>query len=173
MTISRRTALIGIGASGAALFMPAGSAAANLVRENWPVFKPIFARHWSGYGRTGTAGTADGQLAISLEVDLSPDDAMRINGRLQMTSNWESGTYSATYAINGYCWGTENAAGVLIENTALRSGDSLPPELYWQGLTGKLGLFRANGKEDSWLLDGTLYGTRDGNAFDVQLGDNH
>lgn len=158
-------------AGGASLILPFRPALANLATDNWPVLRPLLARHWQGYGQAQSAGTESGTITLKLEVDFNPDADMRINGRLRMTSRWVTGTYTATHAIRGYCWGSDEAVGVLIEDSSMVAGDSLPPELYWQGLTGKLQLFSERGTADSWLLSGSLYGTRDSNAFETQLSD--
>ncbi|MFM5895176.1 MAG: hypothetical protein ACKOQM_12205 [Novosphingobium sp.] len=169
MRFSRRDL---IGAAGAALlFGRAGRARAGLASDHWGELRQILARHWNGGGVTKTAGTTDGELGLDLSLDLVPDDDMRFSGRLRMTSRWDTGTYSATYAISGYCWESGDAIGVAIENASLSSSDSLPSNLYWQGLTGKLRLYIRQGSAGHWLLDGTLYGTRDNNAFETQLSD--
>jgi hypothetical protein len=171
MILSRRNALIGLGLSGTALLIPSSPARADLATENWPVLRPLLARHWQGFGQTQSAGTENGKLTLALAVDLGPGADMRINGRLRMTSQWQTGTYTAVYGLGGYCWGTNDEVGVLIDRAIFESGDSLPEQLYWQGLTGKLHLARERGSETGLLLSGTLYGTQDGNAFETQLSD--
>jgi hypothetical protein len=171
MQLTRRNL---IGSAGALLLASrAGRARGGLASEHWGELRQIFARHWHGGGIASSAGTADGKLGIQLDVDLTPDDDMRFSGQLQMRSAWETGTYTARYAISGYCWSEDPAVGIYIEQTSLSSADDLPSNLYWQGLTGKLRLYVQQGAEGHWLLDGTLYGTRDSNAFETQLADHY
>jgi len=170
MNLTRRNALTGLAVTSASLVLP-GRANANLATENWSALRPLLARHWQGYAQTRTANTEGGELTLKLQVDLTPSDDMRFSGRLAMTSRWDTGTYSAVQAIRGYCWGTDDAVGVQIESSSLVSGDSLPDNLYWQGLTGQLRLYSERGNEGHWLLSGNLAGTRDGNSFETQLSD--
>lgn len=171
MDISRRSL---IGATGALLLMSrAGQARASIASEHWGEFRQIFARHWHGGGIASSEGTENGKLPLELDIDLIPDDDMRFSGQLQMRSRWDTGTYTARYAISGYCWSEDSATGIYIEQTSLFTADDLPSNLYWQGLTGKLQLYIQQGAEGHWLLDGTLYGTRDSNAFHTQVADHY
>lgn len=167
--LSRRKMITGTGAL--VLTVGAGAAKANLATENWSTLRPLFARHWHGYGQTTTANTESGRLTLEMQVDLNPNDQMLIDGRLQMSSRWDTSSYSAVFAIGGYCWGTETMVGAYIERCNLISGDPLPENHFWQGLTGSLQLYAEPGSTDHWMLDGVLSGIRDGLAFKTQLSD--
>lgn len=169
MHLSRRKMIAATGAT--ALAARAGIARANALEQYWDQLRPRFARHWTGGGIAQTGATESGKLMLVLEVDFNPQSDMRIDGTLRMKSRWQTGTYEATYGIRGYCWGDGNDTGVRIEETWLRSADSLPEGLFWQGLTGSLQFYHESGTDDHWLFKGWLSGTQDGLRFETQLSD--
>lgn len=167
MQVDRRTFVAGTGALGLAAL--SGSANASLLSENWDTLRRIFALHWRGGATTPSEFVQGGEFGTNLEFDFGPGQDMTFSGSYDLTTIWEHSTYRGTYAIQGYFWGYDNSLGVSIEQAVLRRGDSLPRELFWQGYTGRLELFRSKNTENRWLLDGTLRGTVDGAGYRTQL----
>ncbi|MFM5916074.1 MAG: hypothetical protein ACKOOL_00915 [Novosphingobium sp.] len=170
MQISRRNLIAG--GAALAIFGQSRTAQASLVSDNWQGLTEILGKSWHGGGITHSAGTEGGKLTLQLGLSIQANADYTIGGTLSMTSRWDTGTYSARYRIRGYVTNTdEPAIFVVIESATFESGDDLPSNLFWQGLTGNLRLYTESGNSGHWVLSGDLFGTRDGNKFESQFAD--
>lgn len=167
LSLSRRK-LLG-GTIALTLLGRGGLAQAYTLQESMPALRELLGRHWSGQASTPTSATQSGELVIGLDYDFNLSDDASFTGTCRITSNWDSTTYRASYDISGNVWGSGSSFGLTIANTSLRSGDSLPSTLYWQGLTGSLNLYQNSDGSGKVFMQGTLTGTVGGDKFTTQL----
>lgn len=169
MLLSRRTAFAGTGATILAAW--ASKAQASLLDDNWAYARQVLSKHWRGSGSASFSNLQGGKLTVGMDIDLNIADNKSFSGTFRLTSQWPDATYRAVYGITGNCWGEDSRIGINIVNARMEQADSLPKNLYWQCMIGRLQLYRQSGSEDGWLLDGTLYGTQSNDAFETQLSD--
>lgn len=169
MQFTRRNMIAGTGSLG--LIALSGTARASMLTDHWGQVRRIFGRHWSGGATTPNSYIEGGEFGTNLEFDFGPADDMTFSGSYSLKTIFEGSTYRGTYNIQGYFWGNDTDLGVNIERATLARGDSLPSQLFWQGYTGQLELYKSKGTADDWLLDGTLRGTVDGAGYRTNLSD--
>jgi hypothetical protein len=169
MQFDRRTMLAGT--AGAVLAMQAEPGLAAVPDNYAPLMRRVMGLRWRGLARLETSTIEGGALISTVVMSFSLSGDWTFQGQLLEAVQLDGQQYRSRSTIWGFCWVTNDIAGLTITRMRTDSGDRLPGNVAWGTSTGDFRFANDSDRPGHFALSGNMRNDSNGQLIKILMTD--